>query len=188
MDVENNWMEINLCLIEQTVLAKVVTPEIDFSAVRNCGKAAIGSTILPNHPTRNLTSRLSFSLSTPNIKLLHSIPYSPFSSHTPNNHYSRVKYHIRPVNHSPNFTSASKMTEHEQPNPTSEVPAVTPESAYNDLRRLIPSLAQELESLRTSLREHNVWIQRYGSNTAASDPLPSVTRPSNAPVDPELPA
>lgn len=80
------------------------------------------------------------------------------------------------------------MTEHEQPNPTSEGSAMTSESAYSDLRRLIPSLAQELDTLRTSLREHNLWIQRYGSNAAASDPLPSVTRPSNAPVDPELPA
>jgi hypothetical protein len=162
--------------------------KIDFSAMRNCGKAAIGTPFFRIALTLELLQG-STSASPPLIiKLLHSIPYRLFSSRTPNNHYSRVKFHIRPVNHSPNFTSASKMTEHEQPNPTSEVPAVTSESAYNDLRRLIPSLAQELDTLRTSLREHNLWIQRYGSNTAASDPLPSVTRPSNAPVDPELPA
>ncbi|KAL3418746.1 hypothetical protein PVAG01_10462 [Phlyctema vagabunda] len=40
--------------------------------------------------------------------------------------------------------------------------APSSESAYNDLRRLIPSLAQELDQLRTSLREHNLWLQRYG--------------------------
>ncbi|ROV94319.1 hypothetical protein VMCG_08618 [Cytospora schulzeri] len=36
------------------------------------------------------------------------------------------------------------------------------QSAYNDLRRLIPSLASELEFLRTSLREHGLWLLRYG--------------------------
>lgn len=36
------------------------------------------------------------------------------------------------------------------------------QSAYNDLRRLIPSLAAELELLRTSLREHSLWLLRYG--------------------------
>jgi hypothetical protein len=80
------------------------------------------------------------------------------------------------------------MAVYEQPTPTSEGPAATSESAYDDLRRLIPSLAHELDSLRTSLREHNVWIQRYGSNTAASEFLPSVALTSNVPVDPELPA
>lgn len=36
------------------------------------------------------------------------------------------------------------------------------QSAYNDLKRLIPSLAAELELLRTSLREHSLWLLRYG--------------------------
>lgn len=68
------------------------------------------------------------------------------------------------------------------------------ESAYHDLRRLIPSLASELDGLRTSLREHNRWIQRYGhiapSSTAPSssapppDPTPSAASTSAA----ELPA
>ncbi|KAF7535443.1 hypothetical protein G7054_g5379 [Neopestalotiopsis clavispora] len=33
-------------------------------------------------------------------------------------------------------------------------------SAYNDLRRLIPALALELDHLRAALREHNLWLQR----------------------------
>jgi hypothetical protein len=60
----------------------------------------------------------------------------------------------------------------------------TSESAYHDLRRLIPSLASELDGLRTSLREHNRWIQRYGhspSNAASSSNTPSNPAP---PPDP----
>ncbi|KAL1877468.1 hypothetical protein Daus18300_002455 [Diaporthe australafricana] len=53
-----------------------------------------------------------------------------------------------------------------QPNntPPTEASSSTSESqsAYNDLKRLIPSLAAELELLRTSLREHSLWLLRYG--------------------------
>lgn len=63
-------------------------------------------------------------------------------------------------------------------------------SAYNDLRRLIPSLASELDQLRAALREHNLWLQRYGhsSNTPA-DPYGAQASPvAPSPTDPELPA
>ncbi|CAN8097548.1 unnamed protein product [Discula destructiva] len=43
------------------------------------------------------------------------------------------------------------------------------QSAYNDLKRLIPSLAAELELLRTSLREHSLWLLRYGHGGSAPD-------------------
>lgn len=48
--------------------------------------------------------------------------------------------------------------------PPAEASSSTSESqsAYNDLKRLIPSLAAELELLRTSLREHSLWLLRYG--------------------------
>jgi hypothetical protein len=67
-------------------------------------------------------------------------------------------------------------------------PAVSSESAYQDLRRLIPSLAHELDELRTSLREHNVWLQRYGFENAptAAPAVGTITPPSDN--DPELPA
>ncbi|KAI0121282.1 hypothetical protein BJ170DRAFT_140340 [Xylariales sp. AK1849] len=71
-------------------------------------------------------------------------------------------------------------------------------SAYNDLRRLIPALAAELEQLRAALREHNLWLQRYGhtaSTSAAADPYapppPETAPPPEATpsaTDPELPA
>lgn len=70
-------------------------------------------------------------------------------------------------------------------------------SAYNDLRRLIPSLASELDQLRAALREHNLWLQRYGhmSQTPA-DPYgpPPPDHPQSQQTgttttqDPELPA
>ncbi|CAK7229607.1 hypothetical protein SBRCBS47491_007306 [Sporothrix bragantina] len=47
--------------------------------------------------------------------------------------------------------------------------ATSPETAYNDLRRLTPSLAAELDHLRASLREHNLWLQRYGSSSGSND-------------------
>lgn len=49
------------------------------------------------------------------------------------------------------------------------------QSAYNDLKRLIPSLAAELELLRTSLREHSLWLLRYGHG-GASIPNPTATQ------------
>ncbi|CAG9951642.1 unnamed protein product [Clonostachys rosea f. rosea IK726] len=65
------------------------------------------------------------------------------------------------------------------------------ESAYNDLKRLIPALALELDHLRAALREHNLWLQRYGhtaSVDAASDfYAPPDTARAGA-NDPELPA
>ncbi|KUI70579.1 hypothetical protein VM1G_05713 [Cytospora mali] len=57
--------------------------------------------------------------------------------------------------------------------PAAEASSSTSEaqSAYNDLRRLIPSLAAELEFLRTSLREHSLWLLRYGhTNTLPTAP------------------
>ncbi|PSR83565.1 hypothetical protein BD289DRAFT_280221 [Coniella lustricola] len=42
------------------------------------------------------------------------------------------------------------------------------QTAYDDLKRLIPSLAAELELLRTSLREHSLWLLRYGHGGATS--------------------
>ncbi|CAK7241749.1 MAG: hypothetical protein STHCBS139747_003218 [Sporothrix thermara] len=44
--------------------------------------------------------------------------------------------------------------------------AISPEDAYNDLRRLTPLLAAELDHLRASLREHNLWLQRYGQSSS----------------------
>ncbi|KAF3769777.1 hypothetical protein M406DRAFT_348874 [Cryphonectria parasitica EP155] len=44
--------------------------------------------------------------------------------------------------------------------------SIEAQSAYNDLKRLIPSLAAELELLRTSLREHSLWLLRYGHGTS----------------------
>lgn len=41
------------------------------------------------------------------------------------------------------------------------------QTAYDDLKRLIPSLAAELELLRTSLREHSLWLLRYGHGNSA---------------------
>ncbi|ROV94815.1 hypothetical protein VPNG_09302 [Cytospora leucostoma] len=60
------------------------------------------------------------------------------------------------------------------------------QSAYNDLRRLIPSLASELELLRTALREHSLWLLRYGhgnSQPAASTAhgAGEVPQPSGSP-------
>ena len=74
----------------------------------------------------------------------------------------------------------------------------SPQSAYNDLRQLIPRLAFELENLRTSLREHDLWLQRYGhrpngppdpsavAQPAAADAAPIPDPP--AALDNELPA
>ncbi|KAH8646114.1 hypothetical protein BX600DRAFT_443923 [Xylariales sp. PMI_506] len=45
------------------------------------------------------------------------------------------------------------------------------QSAYGDLKRLIPSLASELDQLRAALREHNLWLQRYGhADRTPADP------------------
>lgn len=52
------------------------------------------------------------------------------------------------------------------------------ESAFNDLKRLIPSLAAELELLRTSLREHSLWLLRYGHGGSAP---PGATESSATP-------
>lgn len=57
------------------------------------------------------------------------------------------------------------------------------ESAYHDLRRLIPSLASELDGLRTSLREHNRWLQRYGHIAQLSAPASSSSSSSAPPPD-----
>ncbi|KAI1864952.1 uncharacterized protein JN550_008498 [Neoarthrinium moseri] len=68
------------------------------------------------------------------------------------------------------------------------------QSAYNDLRRLIPALAAELDQLRAALREHNLWLQRYGhtarADTAADPSAPPATASGTgaSTTDPELPA
>ncbi|KXJ87916.1 hypothetical protein Micbo1qcDRAFT_167047 [Microdochium bolleyi] len=65
-------------------------------------------------------------------------------------------------------------TSQEEPGPSapssSSSSSVNPEvqSAYNDLRRLIPMLASELDQLRAALREHNLWLQRYGHSVASA--------------------
>lgn len=53
------------------------------------------------------------------------------------------------------------------------------QSAFNDLKRLIPSLAAELELLRTSLREHSLWLLRYGHGHSDGPP-PGVSSSSEA--------
>ncbi len=59
----------------------------------------------------------------------------------------------------------------------------SPQAAYNDLRRLIPALADELEHLRTALGEHNLWLRRYGHSgnppaaPVATEPEPDPTAP-----------
>jgi hypothetical protein len=67
-------------------------------------------------------------------------------------------------------------------------------SAYSDLRRLIPQLAAELDQLRAALREHNLWLQRYGHSASSSqqqpDPYAPPTTNSTGPAggaDSELP-
>jgi hypothetical protein len=73
---------------------------------------------------------------------------------------------------------ATGHTDHDAPGGPSEAPASDAagssdlsKGAYDDLRRLIPSLAAELDLLRASLREHNLWLLRYGhSNAAPADP------------------
>jgi hypothetical protein len=55
---------------------------------------------------------------------------------------------------------------------STETSDIDSQSAYNDLRRLIPPLAAELDHLRASLREHNLWLLRYGhSNNPPVDPI-----------------
>lgn len=54
-----------------------------------------------------------------------------------------------------------------QPTSGGESSSSEAQSAYNDLKRLIPSLAAELELLRTSLREHSLWLLRYGHGGSA---------------------
>jgi hypothetical protein len=61
-------------------------------------------------------------------------------------------------------------------------------SAYNDLRRLIPQLAAELDQLRAALREHNLWLQRYGhSATATGSGDPYAQPPPPEDLDPSTP-
>ncbi|KAK6062756.1 thioesterase superfamily protein [Seiridium cupressi] len=64
------------------------------------------------------------------------------------------------------------------------------QSAYNDLRRLIPALALELDHLRAALREHNLWLQRYGhAARSEADPYaPPAAPETSGGNDPELPA
>ncbi|KAJ1323664.1 hypothetical protein MN608_10909 [Microdochium nivale] len=52
------------------------------------------------------------------------------------------------------------------------------QSAYNDLRRLIPMLALELDHLRAALREHNLWLQRYGHSASSSTPAATTSAPA----------
>lgn len=58
------------------------------------------------------------------------------------------------------------------------------QSAYDDLKRLIPSLASEVELLRTSLREHSLWLLRYGHTNSlpAASTLPGASaQPTSGP-------
>ncbi|ERT03324.1 hypothetical protein HMPREF1624_01635 [Sporothrix schenckii ATCC 58251] len=60
--------------------------------------------------------------------------------------------------------------------------ATSPETAYNDLKRLTPSLAAELDHLRASLREHNLWLQRYGQGQGQSDDEALAAVPAGLPT------
>jgi hypothetical protein len=97
----------------------------------------------------------------------------------------------------------AEASEHDAPGSSSDAPPAAgsaegsdlPKGAYDDLRRLIPSLAAELDLLRASLREHNLWLLRYGhSNNAPADPgSDAPDSASNTPAAPhdaasELPA
>lgn len=55
-------------------------------------------------------------------------------------------------------------------------------TAYDDLKRLTPSLAAELDHLRASLREHNLWLQRYGQGQGQSDDEALAAVPAGLPT------
>lgn len=91
--------------------------------------------------------------------------------------------------HPPDEASSSSSAPAPPP-ATAAAAATDPRSAYDDLRRLIPMLASELDHLRAALREHNLWLQRYGhsaSTSAATDPYSAAPPPADAAGDPELP-
>lgn len=71
----------------------------------------------------------------------------------------------------------------------SEDATISSQAAYDDLRRLVPPLAAELDHLRASLHEHNLWLLRYGnSSDTPADPfaLPPPPPPNaNEASDPE---
>lgn len=71
-----------------------------------------------------------------------------------------------------------------QPTSGGESSASEAQSAYNDLKRLIPSLAAELELLRTSLREHSLWLLRYGHGGSAPAAAPGGAATNAAPSAP----
>jgi hypothetical protein len=58
----------------------------------------------------------------------------------------------------------------------------SPRTAYDDLKRLTPSLAAELDHLRASLREHNLWLQRYGQGQGQSDDEALAAVPAGLPT------
>lgn len=58
------------------------------------------------------------------------------------------------------------------------------QTAYDDLKRLIPSLAAELELLRTSLREHSLWLLRYGHGNSSLPDAPQGEEASQQPQPP----
>ncbi|OAA65306.1 hypothetical protein SPI_02093 [Niveomyces insectorum RCEF 264] len=65
--------------------------------------------------------------------------------------------------------------------------AESSQTAYDDLKRLTPSLAAEVDHLRASLREHNVWLQRYGQDDHDAAPptvptAPQATPPATRPL------
>lgn len=60
--------------------------------------------------------------------------------------------------------------------------AASLQTAYNDLKRLTPSLAAELDHLRASLREHNLWLQRYGQGQGQSDDEALAAVPAGLPT------
>ncbi|KAL1897958.1 hypothetical protein Sste5346_003810 [Sporothrix stenoceras] len=60
--------------------------------------------------------------------------------------------------------------------------ATSSRTAYDDLKRLTPSLAAELDHLRASLREHNLWLQRYGQGQGQSDDEALAAVPAGLPT------
>ncbi|KAH8885963.1 hypothetical protein GQ53DRAFT_769562 [Thozetella sp. PMI_491] len=71
------------------------------------------------------------------------------------------------------------------PTDSTEPEAGSSRASYDELRRLIPQLAAELDFLRASLREHNLWLLRYGHSNTAPPPDAPLGPPGSAPPEPE---
>ncbi|KAH7014496.1 uncharacterized protein B0I36DRAFT_355699 [Microdochium trichocladiopsis] len=81
----------------------------------------------------------------------------------------------------PESSQDPSQSDGQQASSSSSAAPANPEvqSAYNDLRRLIPMLASELDQLRAALREHNLWLQRYGHSAAAPSQDPFTANNNN---------